>query len=50
MSAGEFDDDAVYEMYFETAEQVAEYMEARFDSDDLDSIRSPEPNPLAILS
>lgn len=45
----EFDDDTVYEMYFETAEQVAEYMEARFESDDLSDIRSPEPNPLAIL-
>lgn len=45
----EFDDDAVYEMYFETAEQVAEYMEARFESDDLSNIRTPEPNPLPIL-
>jgi Fe-S-cluster containining protein len=46
----EFDEDAVYEMYFETSEQVAEYMEARFHSADLSSIRSPEPSLLPILS
>lgn len=46
----EFDEDAVYEMYFETAEQVAEYMEARFHSSDLNSIRSPEPPLLPMLN
>jgi uncharacterized protein len=46
----EFDEDAVYEMYFETAEQVAEYMEARFRSSDLTSIRSEEPELLPVLS
>jgi Fe-S-cluster containining protein len=45
----EFDEDAVYEMYFETAEQVAEYMEARFESSDLSAIRSKEPALLPVL-
>ncbi len=45
----EFDEDAVYEMYFETAEQVGEYSEARYLSDSA-SIRSPEPEPLPILN
>lgn len=44
----EFDEDAVYEMYFETAEQVAEYTEARYHSDDA-SIRSREPDLLPLL-
>jgi hypothetical protein len=35
-------------MYFETAEQVAEYTEARFHSDD-QSIRSREPDLLPVL-
>ncbi len=45
----EFDEDAVYEMYFETSEQVAEYMEARFHSSDAKTLRSPEPSLLPIL-
>jgi uncharacterized protein len=45
----EYDDDAVYDMYFETAEQVAEYMEARFGSSDLTNIRSKEPELLPVL-
>jgi hypothetical protein len=36
-------------MYFETAEQVAEYMEARFESSDLSAIRSKEPALLPVL-
>jgi len=44
----EFDEDAVYEMYFETAEQVAEYTEARYHSEGT-SIRSPEPELLPLL-
>ncbi|MFN6130479.1 MAG: YkgJ family cysteine cluster protein [Planctomycetota bacterium] len=44
----EYDEDAVYEMYFETAEQVAEYTEARFHSQD-ESIRSREPELLPVL-
>ena len=44
----EFDEDAVYEMYFETAEQVADYTEARYHCTG-DSIRSPEPELLPLL-
>ena len=46
----EYDDDAVYDMYFETAEQVGEYMEARFPTTDPVSIRSPEPPMLPMLN
>ncbi|MDZ4852838.1 MAG: YkgJ family cysteine cluster protein [Pirellulaceae bacterium] len=46
----EFDDDAVYDMYFETPEQVADYMEARFLTTDPASIRSPEPAMLPMLN
>jgi Fe-S-cluster containining protein len=45
----EYDDDAVYDLYFETAEQVSEYMEAKFFTTDPSSIRSPEPPMLPIL-
>jgi Fe-S-cluster containining protein len=45
----EYDDDAVYDLYFETPEQVAEYMEAKFYTTDPTSIRSPEPPMLPIL-
>lgn len=45
----EFDDDAVYDKYFETAEQVAEYMEALFPTDDPSLMRTPEPPMLPIL-
>jgi Fe-S-cluster containining protein len=45
----EYDDDSVYDMYFETAEQVAEYMEARFGSSDLTKIRSKPPELLPVL-
>ncbi len=44
----EFDDDWVYEFYLETAEQVGEYMEAVL-QDEGKSIRSPKPNPLAVI-
>lgn len=44
----EYDEDAVYEMYFEMAEQVAEYAEARFHSGG-ESIRSREPELLPVL-
>jgi uncharacterized protein len=46
----EYDDDAVYDMYFETAEQVAEYMEARFGASDLKQIRSAPPSLLPVLN
>ena len=37
----EYDDTAVYDRYFETAEQVAEYIEARFCSDNAPRSRRP---------
>lgn len=43
----EYEDDWVYDRYFETPEQVAEYAEAVLPGR---SIRSPKPNPLKILS
>jgi Fe-S-cluster containining protein len=48
----EYDDDAVYDKYFETAEQMAEYMEAMLElgKGAGDSIRGPEPALLPILS
>jgi len=46
----EYDDDAVYDMYFETPEQVAQYMEALFVTTDPASIRSPEPAMLPMLN
>ncbi len=46
----EYDDDAVYDMYFETPEQVAQYMEALFVTTDPASIRSPEPALLPMLN
>ncbi len=46
----EYDDDAVYDMYFETSEQIAEYMEARLGSTDRKAIRTPEPPMLPLLS
>ena len=43
----EYEDDWVYDRYFETPEQVAEYAEAVLPRR---SIRSSKPNPLKILS
>jgi Fe-S-cluster containining protein len=57
----EYEDDWVYDQYFETAEQVEEYMDAVLGPGGLEvgegrrkknrgkSIRGPRPNPLAIL-
>lgn len=45
----EYDDDWVYDFYLETAEQVGEYMEAVLQEEG-QSIRSPKPNPLAVIS
>lgn len=45
----EYDEDSTYEKYFETAEQVAEYMEATVLQSDLTDIRSQEPPLLPIL-
>ncbi len=47
----EYDEDATYEKYFETPEQVAEYMEATYLQSDLGSnIRSKEPELLPVIS
>jgi len=45
----EYDEDTVYDMYFETAEQVAEYAEARVIAPYTENIRSPEPPMLPVL-
>jgi Fe-S-cluster containining protein len=45
----EYDDDWVYERYFETAEQVEEYMEAVLPRKKGESIRSKEPPLLPIV-
>jgi Fe-S-cluster containining protein len=45
----EYEDDWVYEHYFETAEQVQEYAEAVL-APKARNIRSPKPNPLRIVS
>lgn len=45
----EFDDDWVYERYFETAEQVAEYAEAFLPRPRGQSIRGPRPALLPIV-
>ncbi|MGC4003737.1 MAG: YkgJ family cysteine cluster protein [Pirellulales bacterium] len=44
----EYDDDWVYDQYFETAEQVAEYIEATLGNSD-ESFRSPKPALLPIV-
>jgi uncharacterized protein len=45
----EYDDDWVYDHYFETAEQVWEYAEAVLGPPPGGSLRSPEPAALALL-
>ncbi|MGE0606309.1 MAG: YkgJ family cysteine cluster protein [Pirellulales bacterium] len=45
----EFEDDSVYDQYFETSEQLAEYMDARFPPEKGQSIRGPQPALLPIL-
>ncbi len=46
----EYDEDSVYEKYFETPEQVAEYLEATHLQADLGCLRSPEPPMLPVIS
>jgi Fe-S-cluster containining protein len=46
----EYDDDWVYEQYFETAEQVAEYTEAVLPRKRGESLRSAKPRLLPVLS
>jgi len=43
----EYDSDATYERYFETADQIAEYINARFST--ADNFRTPRPNRLPIV-
>lgn len=45
----EYEDDWVYDHYFETAEQVAEYAEAVQAQRKGTDIRSPKPDPLRVL-
>jgi Fe-S-cluster containining protein len=45
----EYEDDWVYERYFETPEQVEEYAEAVLPRKRGQSIRSPQPSPLPIV-
>lgn len=45
----EYEDGYVYDRYFETAEQVEEYMEAVLPADQLDSFRSRRPPLLPVL-
>lgn len=45
----EYEDDWVYDQYFETAEQVEEYAEALLGPRPGQGIRSPKPAPLRVL-
>ena len=45
----EYDDDWCYETYFETPEQIYEYVEARYSGDSGADIRSPKPTGLPML-
>lgn len=45
----EFDEDWVYEQYFESAEQIAEYMEAVLPRKRGESLRGPRPALLPVL-
>jgi Fe-S-cluster containining protein len=49
MAKCEYEDDWVYDHYFETAEQVEEYAEAVLPLRRGRSIRSPKPEPLRVL-
>ncbi len=46
----EYDEDSTYDKYFETPEQVAEYVEATYGQADFGCVRSPEPPLLPILA
>ncbi len=45
----EYDDDATYDQYFETPEQVVEYMDAVLPKKKGESIRSSQPPLLSVL-
>ena len=47
--ACEYEDDWTYEHYFETPEQVAEFMDATLPKKRGETIRSPQPSLLPIL-
>jgi Fe-S-cluster containining protein len=47
--ACEYDDTHVYDRYFECAEQLDEYTDAVFPSENLEDFRSPRPNMLPII-
>jgi len=46
----EYEDDWVYEQYFETPEQIAEYVEALFPKKPSEDIRSPRPPLLPVVA
>ena len=46
----EYDEDMTYDKYFETPEQIAEYVEATVLQGSLPDIRSPEPAMLPVVS
>ncbi|MEM7475856.1 MAG: YkgJ family cysteine cluster protein [Planctomycetota bacterium] len=46
----EYDEDSTYEKFFETPEQIAEYVEATLLQDSLTNIRSPEPPLLPVVT
>lgn len=46
----EYDEDSTYEKYFETPEQIDEYMDATVRQAHTPSIRSPEPPMLPVVS
>jgi uncharacterized protein len=46
----EYDEDSTYHQYFETSEQISEYIEATIGQEDFGCARSPEPPLLPILS
>jgi len=45
----EYEDDWTYEQYFELPEQVAEYIDARFNKPGLPGFRSPKPDSFPVL-
>lgn len=45
----EYDDDWCYEQYFESPEQIVDYVEATFDAREIGVVRSPRPTGLPIV-
>ena len=46
----EYEDNCVYDQYWELPEQVVEYVEARFGTPGSDSVRSPKPRGLPVVA